>query len=260
MIDMVLKPGTIRPQTFMYNGQVGVQLVLLLLAGISIPCMLLLKPFILYSSIGAHGSPSVSGMKSKTGGNGEKKADEEFEIERLPSIRGRRNDRVAEETVKGSNGTGSLRKRRSLRSSFDECDTLEEDEEAGEGDSLIHDNSGVENNVGRGVDTNEDLGMNNNHEHGHSFGELMLHQGIETIEFSLATVSHTASYLRLWALSLAHSELAETFFNLTLKSFLTNGSAVGIIISYAVWFGATIGILLGMDCLEVFLHTLRLHW
>ena len=89
---------------------------------------------------------------------------------------------------------------------------------------------------------------------------MMLHQGIETIEFSLATISHTASYLRLWALSLAHSELAETFFNLTLKSFLTSGNAFGIIVSYAVWFAATVAILLGMDCLEVFLHTLRLHW
>ena len=87
---------------------------------------------------------------------------------------------------------------------------------------------------------------------------------IETIEFVLGTVSNTASYLRLWALSLAHTELAETFLKLTFSYAFKNKSVGGTIglglILWPILWTVTFSVLMCMDVLECFLHTLRLHW
>merc|ERR1712084_144277 len=93
----------------------------------------------------------------------------------------------------------------------------------------------------------------------HGFGEILIHQAIETIEFVLGMVSNTASYLRLWALSLAHSELST---QCTDKFFLStiNINAFATFIGFGVFAGTTFGVLLMMDVLECFLHALRLHW
>lgn len=87
---------------------------------------------------------------------------------------------------------------------------------------------------------------------------------IETIEFALSTVSNTASYLRLWALSLAHGQLAEVFMTLTFKyTFDFDGMPMTIISAIILWpvfWSITFFVLMCMDCLECALHTLRLHW
>ncbi|EFC40495.1 vacuolar proton translocating ATPase [Naegleria gruberi] len=114
------------------------------------------------------------------------------------------------------------------------------------------------------------------HGEGHAemepFSELFIKQLIHTIEYVLGTVSNTASYLRLWALSLAHAQLAEVFWQMTIGLILNQlesmpevetavvHSGVGVFFVFALWFGMTIGVLLVMESLSAFLHALRLTW
>ncbi|PRP79547.1 vacuolar proton ATPase [Planoprotostelium fungivorum] len=115
-------------------------------------------------------------------------------------------------------------------------------------------------------------GGHGGHGHGHGeefeFGEIFVHQVIHTIEFVLGCVSNTASYLRLWALSLAHSQLSEVFwarlFMLTFSIATPDKPhilwAIAVFIGFAIWAGVTLGVLMVMESLSSFLHALRLHW
>ncbi|CAD8142676.1 unnamed protein product [Paramecium pentaurelia] len=99
--------------------------------------------------------------------------------------------------------------------------------------------------------------------HHEDFGDIFVHQVIETIEFLLGSISNTASYLRLWALSLAHGQLAEVFFQMCLNGGISSGGFVGairLVFGYSVFSLITFGVLMMMDVMECFLHALRLHW
>lgn len=186
LINMFLAPGKIDDE--LYPHQAKVQVFLLLMALVCVPCLLLIKPLHFKLTHKETHEPLAT--------------EDELEVEHLL----------------GNTGAD------------DELEDDDDDEE---------------------------------HAHGEEFSDVMIHQVIHTIEFCLNCVSHTASYLRLWALSLAHAQLSSVLWTMTIQISFGLTGFVGVLMTvflFAMWFALTCAVLVGMEGTSAMLHSLRLHW
>lgn len=216
MISMFLSPGSVEADKMLYEGQALVQGLLLLVAFISVPFMLCMKPCI-------HNSEHKRRLKTLLAGSNHP-SDSDKPIEQDHSF-------DSPYTLNAAPG-------------------LQKEEKSEEKSGQVAPAGTVVQSSGHG-----------GHGEEFSFSDELIHNAIHTIEFVLGTVSNTASYLRLWALSLAHAQLAQVFWNKMIMQYgLESGSAILLFAGFGVWAVATFAVLLSMDVLECFLHALRLHW
>ncbi|KAL8561658.1 hypothetical protein ACOMHN_001390 [Nucella lapillus] len=207
-----------------YPYQQAVQTSLLVLALLSVPVLLLVKPFVLrYQHKRSREIARLGPLMRSTDALIANEIGPEIDAQSAP-VRG------TEAVDGGSDGQIS----HSINS---------EDETRAQSSSLLV-----------GIEIEEEF----------DFGEVFIHQAIHTIEFCLGCVSHTASYLRLWALSLAHAQLSEVLWSMVLslglKMDLGYFTCIVVFVLWFFWANLTIAILLLMEGLSAFLHTLRLHW
>ena len=243
-LDVFLKFGSLPPKDKMFSGQATIQVIIVFVVVVCLPWLLIPKTLIRWlrakkaKQADQHGDgASASLLGSSSSAISQRRRDRAHESESRSLL---------DSTPYGA-GVGGLDRSDAEYSDLE--DSSDSDGYGGGMDALLAGDHGGDGHGGHGG-------------HGGEFvlGEEVVHAVIHTIEFALGTISNTASYLRLWALSLAHAQLAEVIWDQLFFRMLKSGNPVLIFGGFAGFAGATIGVLLIMESLSAFLHALRLHW
>ncbi|RKP32578.1 V0/A0 complex, 116-kDa subunit of ATPase [Metschnikowia bicuspidata] len=226
LINIFLAPGSIEDP--LYSGQKYVQIILVLVALMCVPWLLVYKPFIL---------------------NRQNKRAMELGFESL-NMRHKHNAQMYEEEL----AFEQLLREQNAEDNRSDDDLRDEGHDL----NMLSQTFTFPNDV-------EPMNLSSGHGHGEEFNlmDIVIHQMIHTIEFCLNCVSHTASYLRLWALSLAHAQLSSVLWTMTIQNAFGTTGYKGIIITvclFFMWFTLTVCILVLMEGTSAMLHSLRLHW
>ena len=262
-LNLGLKMGGIEGDSLYSTGknQEYIQRILFVIALLTVPCMLVIKPAVIYAF--RKSKPTPIYVERYSGLDIEKKGEDE-----KPEDVVNFNRKILSDPSEGKTEENQEKK-------YDEIfDNNNKDQVKGDEEIEIEDqkNDGDEEELKAFLDrptekefkqllhTMRDHVEDSEDGKEEAMSEIIVHQIIETIEFVLGSISNTASYLRLWALSLAHSQLSKVFFDKLVKGMLETNSVIGIIIGYFVFANITFAVLMCMDVMECFLHALRLHW
>lgn len=91
--------------------------------------------------------------------------------------------------------------------------------------------------------------------------DSLLNYVVETMEFSIGLISNSSSYLRIWAINMAHGELSKVTFDLTIRiDEFSIVSLISSIIKLPIFLASTIFILVGLEGMSATLNAMRLNW